>query len=165
MEKDTPSITPKSFLRTFKLIHTALTAGVLVFGVMMFLQTKNQQLNLNYTGDVMYFVVPFMAVAGILAGNYLYGNMLKGLASMKTLREKLNGFQSASVIRYALLEGPAFLGIVAFMNEGNQYYLIFSVLLLGWLIMQRPTKDKVESDLKLEGSLKYEFQQGDHPLV
>ena len=78
--------------------------------------------------------------------------------------EKLNGFQSASVVKYALLEGPALLGIVAFMNEGNQYFLIISLLLLGWLIMQRPTRDRVERDLMLQGPLKSEFQQEDKPL-
>lgn len=165
MEENTPPITPKSFLRTFTLIHFVLTASVLIFGLMMFLQTKNQELTFNYTGDVMYFVVPFMAIAGIVAGNYLYGNIIKGLASKNTLIEKLNGFQSASIIKYTLLEGPALLGIVAFINEGNQYFLIISLILLGWLIMQRPTHDKVERDLKLEGSLKYEFQQEDRPLV
>lgn len=165
MSNNSPTITPKSFLRTYTLIHLVLTSAVLIFGILMFLQTKNQELSFNYTGDVMIFIVPFIAVAGILAGNYLYGNIIKGLASKTTLMEKLNGFQTASIIKYALLEGPAFLGIVAFMNEGNQYFLIISSLLLGWLIMQRPTRDKVERDLKLEGSLKYEFQQEDRPLV
>ncbi|KXO01326.1 hypothetical protein LS48_02380 [Aequorivita aquimaris] len=164
MEKNTSPITPKSFLRTFTLIHLVLVASVLIFGLMMFLQTKNQELIFTYSGDVMFFVVPFMAIAGIVAGNYLYGNIIKGLASKNTLMEKLNGFQSASVVKYALLEGPALLGIVAFMNEGNQYFLIISLLLLGWLIMQRPTRDRVERDLMLQGPLKSEFQQEDKPL-
>jgi hypothetical protein len=165
MQNNTPEVTPKSYLRTFTLIHSALVAGVLIPGVLMFMQTKNQELLLSFSGDTMFFVVPFMAIAGILAGNYLYGNIINGLASKSTLKEKLNGFQSASVIKYSLLEGPAFLGIVAFMNGGNQYFLIIAMLLVGWLILQRPTRDKVERDLKLEGALKSEFQQEDKPLV
>ena len=165
MDDNTPPITPKSFLRTFTLIHLALVASVLIPGLMMFLQTQNQELTFSYSGDVMFFVVPFMAIAGILAGNYLYKNIINGLNTKNTLIEKLNGFQTASVIKYALLEGPAILGIVAFMNEGNQYFLIISIFLLGWLILQRPTRDKVESDLSLEDALKSEFQQEDRPLV
>ncbi len=165
METDAPQITPKIFLRTFTLIHIALVAGVVIPGLLMFLKTQNQELIFSYSGDVMFFVVPFMAIAGILAGNYLYGNIMKGLASKNTLMEKLNGFQSASIIKYALLEGPAFLGIVAFMNEGNQYFLIISLLLALWLIAQRPSRDKVERDLMLEESLKNEFQQEDKPLA
>lgn len=113
----------------------------------------------------MFYVVPFMAITGILAGSYLYKNIMSGLASKKTLKEKLNGFQTASIVKYALLEGPAFLSIVAFSNEGNQYFIIIALLLLGWLIIQRPTRDKVEKDLMLEGILKNEFQQENKPIV
>lgn len=165
MQNNTPPITSKSFLRTFTIIHLALVAGVLVFGIMSYMLTKNQILSFTYSGDVMFYVVPFMAITGILAGNYLYKNIISGLASKNTLKEKLSGFQTASIIKYVLLEGPAFLSIVAFSNEGNQYFLTIALLLLGWLILQRPTRDKVEKDLMLEGSLKSEFQQENKPLV
>ena len=165
MQNETHPITVKTFLRTFSIIHLALVAGVAIFGLMIYMQTTEQELNLDYSGDVMFFVVPILAIAGIIAGNFLYAKHIKKLDSKTTLLEKLNGFQTASIIRYALLEGPALLGIVAFLNEGNQYFLIISLVLLAWLIAQRPTRDKVERDLKLEGHLKSEFQQEDKPLV
>lgn len=165
MQNSTPPITPKSFLRTTSIIHFALVAGVLIFGFVMFSITENQKLDLSYTGDVMFFIVPIMAIAGIFVGNYLYENTIKELVSKNTLREKLGGFQTASVIKYALLEGPALLGLVAFMNEENQYFLIISILLVGWLIMQRPTRDKIERDLMLEGTLKNEFAQENSPML
>lgn len=164
MENNTPPITPKLFLRTITIIHFALVAGVLMFGVVMFTITLNQKLDLSYTGDAMFFVVPIFAIAGILVGNYLYRKTIKELSSKNTLREKLGGFQTASLIKYALLEGPALLGLVAFMNEGNRYYLIISIFLVGWLFMQRPTRDKIERDLMLEGTLKNEFAQEDFPI-
>lgn len=165
MENDKPAVTPKSYLRTFTLIHLSLVAGLLIPGLMIYMQTQNQEFTFSYSGDVMFFVVPFMAIAGIVAGNYLYRNNIQQLDSKNTLMEKLDGFQSASVIKYVLLEGPALLGIVAFMNEGNLYFLIISLLLLIWLIAQRPSRDKVERDLILKGNLKYEFQQENRPLV
>ncbi len=165
MQNETHPITVKKFLSTFNIIHLALVAGVFVFGLMVYMQTKEQELILSYSGDVIFFVVPFMAIAGIVVGNFLYAKNIKKLDSKTTLLEKLNGFQAASIIRYALLEGPALLGIVAFMNDGNQYFLIISLILLAWLIAQRPTRDKVERELKLEGRLKTEFQKDDKPLV
>ena len=164
MENSKPPITPKLFLRTITIIHLALVAGVIMFAIVTFSITLNQKLDLSYSGDPMFFIVPIMAIAGILVGNYLYGNNIKALASKNTLQEKLAGFQTASIIKYALLEGSALLGIVAFLNEGNLYFLIISILLLLWLIMQRPTRDKIERDLMLEGTLKNEFAQEDLPM-
>lgn len=165
MQNETHPITVKTFLRTYNLIHLALVAGVFVSGFLIYMKTKVQELNLSYSGDVMFFVVPIMAISGIVAGNFLYAKNIKKLDSKTTLLEKLNGFQTAAIIRYALLEGPALLGIVAFINDGNQYFLIISLNLLAWLIAQRPTRDKVERELKLEGLLKSEFQKVDKPLV
>lgn len=165
MQTSTSPITPKLFLRTSSIIHFALVAGVLILALVMYSITENQKLDLSYRGDPMFFIVPIMAIAGILVGNYLYINNIKRLTSKNTLREKLAGFQTASIIKYALLEGPALLGLVAFMNEGNQYFLIISILLVFWLIMQRPTRDKIERDLMLEGNLKNEFDQEDSPML
>lgn len=164
MPNNSPPFTPKLFLKTISILHIVLVAGVLMFGFVMFSITENQKMDLSYTGDVMFFIVPIMAIAGIFVGNYLYRNIIKRQASKNTLREKLAGFQTASIIKYALLEGPALLGLVAFMNDGNQYFLIISLFLLGWLILQRPTRDKIERDLMLSGSLKSEFQQENRPM-
>lgn len=164
MQNSTPPTTPKSFLRTFNLIHLALVAAVVVPGLLIYMQTESQGFSLSYSGDVMFFLVPVMAIVGIFTGNYLYRNIINSLASKNTLKEKLSGFQTASVIKYALLEGPALLGFVAYMGEGNLYFIIISLLLALWLIAQRPTRDRVERDLMLEGNLKNEFQQEDRPL-
>lgn len=165
MQLNTPPATPKTFLKTFSIIHFALVMGVSLFAVVTYMITENQKFSIDYSGDFMFFVVPLMGIAGIMAGNFFYGNTLKGLAAKDTLKEKLSGFQTASIIKYALLEGPALFGIVAFMNEGNQYFLSISLFLIGWLLMQRPTRDKVERDLMLEGALKSEFQQEDKLMV
>lgn len=140
-------------------------AGVLIFGIVMFSIILNQKLELDYTGDVMFFLVPIISIAGILVGNYQYANTMKVLASKHTLREKLAGFQTASIVKYAMVEGPALLGLVAFMNDGNQYFLIISMLLAVWLLMQRPTRDKIERDLMLEGALKNDFKQEETPIL
>lgn len=165
MQNSTPPFTPKSFLRISTIIHLALVAGVLIFGIVMFSIRQNQKLELSYTGDIMFFLVPILAIAGILVGNYQYANTMKVLASKNTLREKLAGFQTASIVKYAMLEGPALLGLVSFMNEGNQYFLIISILLALWLLMQKPTRDKIERDLMLEGTLKNQFTQEDAPMA
>ncbi|MCZ4318705.1 hypothetical protein O4H26_06865 [Aequorivita viscosa] len=165
MQNNLSSITPKAFLKTFSIIHVALVIGVSLFGIVAYTLTENQKFSLDYSGDAMFFVVPLIAIAGIVVVNFLYRNTIKGLASKDTLMGKLIGIQTASIIKYALLEGPALFGIVAFMNEGNQYFLGISIFLIGWLIMQRPTRDKIERDLMLSGRLKSEFQQEDKPMT
>lgn len=161
MQNTNPPFSPKLFLRTISIIHLALVAGVLAFGLVMFFITPNQKLDFTYNGDVMFFIVPILAIGGIIVGDFIFRKNINVLAAKHTLREKLEGYLTASIIKYALLEGPALFALVNFMNDDNQYYLITAIFLLGWLIMQRPTRDKIESDLMLEGKLKNEFAQED----
>ncbi len=165
MQNNNSIVTPKSFVKTLRIIHLSLVGGIVVFAIMMYLQTQNQHLSFNYSKDIMFIVLPFLAVAGIFVGNFIYNKILIGLSEKKTLKEKLNGFQTASLIKYVLIEGPALLGVVIFSNGGNQYFLFIALLLCGWLILQGPTRDKIEQGLKLEGPLKNEFQQDDRPLI
>ncbi|MEM0517306.1 MULTISPECIES: hypothetical protein [Aequorivita] len=165
MSHITPAFTPKSFLKTISIIHFALVMGVSLFIIVMYLQSENQNFSIDYMEDSMIFVVPIIAVVCILIANFLYTNMLKALTKKVTLKEKLSGFQTASLVKYALLEAPAFLAIVAFINKGNQYFLIISLILLGWLLVQKPSRDRIETDLQLEGKLKSEFQQEEKPLL
>ncbi|WP_347372796.1 hypothetical protein [Aequorivita sp. Q41] len=165
MQKKTPLLTPKSFFRTYALIHLSMVGGVLLFALIIFLQTKEHALILSYNGDKLFFIVPIMAILGIVAGNYIYQNILKKLASKNTLTEKLSGIQTAALIKYALIEAPALLSVTAFMHDGNLYFLIITLVLAGWLILQKPTRDKIVQDLKLEGNLKNQFQQQDQPVT
>jgi hypothetical protein len=73
--------------------------------------------------------------------------------------EKLSGFQTALIIKYALLEGPALIGIVAFNNNGNLLYLIISGILLLYLIIQRPTNDMIETRLNFTLQQQNQFNQ------
>jgi len=73
-------------------------------------------------------------------------------------------FQTASIIKYALLEGASLFSIVIFSNTQNLTYLIIGVVLIGYLYLQRPTKSKIESALDLKGADKAKFDRTHEPV-
>ena len=60
------------------------------------------------------------------------------------LKEKLVPYQSASVVRYAIIEGSAFLILIIAPD-----FIIFGVLLIVYLILLMPTEYRIKRDLKL----------------
>src|SRR5690554_3198676 len=164
MENETYQFTPSSFLRIITIIHFVLMFGVVAFGGILYLLSYNPTLNWNETGEVFFYAVPILAVVCVLFGNILYKSRLDKLSEMSDLKNKLMGFQTASIIKYALLEGASLFSLVAFLLTNNLLYLIIAGALVVYNIFQRPTKERVINDLNLEGALKDQFNDSRNRL-
>lgn len=158
-KKENYELTPKGFLKTISILHLGLLAGPLIFGIFTYSTIKETKLDYSDTNDIFLFLVPFFAFSGILVGNILFKEQIEKLKNNNSLREKLSGFQTASIIKYALLEGPAVIGIVAFNDNGNLLYLIISGIMILYFISQRPTNDIIETSLNFTNEQQNQFNQ------
>jgi len=50
------------------------------------------------------------------------------------------------------------------MNSGNLFYVIIAVALVVYFYFQKPTKEKIESHLKLNSELKMQFNNADQAI-
>jgi hypothetical protein len=131
------------------MIHGALLVGQVLFGAAAFFVTKSTVINLKATSDPLFYIVPAFTLIGLFAGTFQFKQKLAGMATTGSLNEKLTIYQTALIIRYALTEGPALLGIVAYFSSGNLFYLIIAGIDVLYFIMIRPTRSKLEDDLGL----------------
>ena len=73
----------------------------------------------------------------------MFKSQLKQVESQANLEEKLPVYQTASIIRWAILEGAAFL--ILFIKPD---LLIFGILLILYLVYLRPTEEKIINDFQ-----------------
>jgi hypothetical protein len=106
-----------------------------------------------------------VALASIYVSDLIFKKIVASIPQNEGLRSKLAKFQTASIIKYALLEGASLFSIVIFGNTQNLLYLIIGAFLLFYLFLQRPTKQKIEAALNLQGAEKAKFNRLDEPLV
>lgn len=164
MDQSAAELTPNSYIKTLSIIHLGLLAGPFMLGVLAYSQTENPYLDYTNTEDVFIYIVPVFAISGIFLGNLLFKQMMATAMKSDGLRTKLVRFQTASLIKYALIEGPALLGAVAFLNTGNLTYLYIAGVLILFLYLLRPTKEKIELGLQLRGVEKAQFNQSNTPM-
>ena len=153
-------LTPKGFMKTISIIHYALVAGVLALGLVNFLQTA---ISPDQENNAMTYLFPVFGLMGIFVGSIIFKQMLPKLKTENLLSKKLMGYQTACLIRWALIEGPALLNIVWFGNTGNSLYLAVGATLVIYLTWLRPTKQKLEQELELKGELLNQFKKEDEP--
>lgn len=143
-------LTVKSYFTSLKIIHFALTAGVAFFMLIaIVLQFTGFEPELKEMEMILLGITVFAAVSGVFTGNLLFRKRLEQLVEQKSLKEKLMGYQSALIIKYAFVEGPAFFTIVAYLLTANILFPVIAVLLVFTLAFFAPRKEKLIGDLNL----------------
>ncbi|MDT0621165.1 hypothetical protein [Croceitalea vernalis] len=156
------TMTSRNFLKTISIIHLAMVIGPLFAATIFYMNTE---IITNGTqNDIFIYVFPLIALGGIFASKYMFNLFIKNLKNHKTLQAKLTGYQTASLIKYALIEGPAFLNIVWFSQTGNLLFLTIGGVLIIFLFTQRPRANKIEIDLNLNSEHKSQFRDLDRPM-
>jgi hypothetical protein len=155
---------PESFLKSMSIIHLALLAGQVIFAIVAYAQSSKVFFGIHYMDDVFMYIVPLAAIFGFIAGYGIFKKQLAALGNKSSLGEKIIGYQSALIIRYALLEGPSLLAVWAYLLNNNLFYLAVASLLIIYFIFLRPTMEKIENDLGLNFNEKIEFLGEDEML-
>lgn len=156
--------TPQGFLRSISIIHLALLSGQVIFGIVAYAQSARVFFGIHNMDDMFIFIVPVVAIGGFMAGYLIFKQQLIIIRSKKPLGEKMISYQTALIMRYALLEGPSLLAIVAYLLNGNLFYLIVAGLLMLYFLFLRPTMEKVENDLDLNFNEELEFLDEDETV-
>lgn len=150
---------PKGIIKTITVLHYAYCISIIVFGTVALFITENPEFNFNNSEDVFFYLVPTLAIVAPVIGNIVFKKNLEQIHEKETVKEKLINYQTARLIRIAFIEAPALLGVVIFLITSNQYYLIFSAVLLTYLITLRPTISVIKTELRLNNEQAQEFSK------
>jgi hypothetical protein len=134
----------KEKLKTLQIIHLAITLGI-VFAY-FFVLDKNVLINLKFpkidSNSITFVLIPFIA---IFLSNLMYKNGISKIDSSLSLENKFGVYQTSSIIRWAILEGAAF--VLLFLKPD---FFVFGIIIIIYLVTIRPTEDKVNIDLDLK---------------
>ncbi|MEX0313486.1 MAG: MFS transporter, partial [Allomuricauda sp.] len=90
-----------------------------------------------------YLLIPISAV---VLGNFLYKQQLKNTDSGLKPEEKIGIYQTASLIRWAMLEGAAF--IILFLKEE---LILIGLLLIFYMVILKPSEEGMKRDFAAVG--------------
>lgn len=126
-------------ITTLKIIHLAMCAGTIMAYIFTgeFTMAHLQTLNMN-TEDLIYLVIP---VAAFFISNYLFRSQLKQVEPKLPAEQKISVYQTASITRWAIIEGAAFL--ILFIKPE---LLIAGIVLLLYLLFLRPSENQMNKD-------------------
>ncbi|WP_425392089.1 hypothetical protein [Ekhidna sp.] len=141
--------TAKDQLKLIRLLHFALMGGAGLFAVMAAILIVSDEVSqpsievLDYLSPAYFFIM-------LATYPVVFKAALKKTALLeKTLSQKLASFQTAHIIRMAMLEGCALFASVAALINGELLHLIIASLTLAIMFSKTPTPFLLESELGL----------------
>lgn len=146
---------PKSFLKTLTFLHLSLVIGLVLFSAIAYSQSTNISVEPE-SGNIFLYFVPVLAIIGYFGSQFFYKKMLNNIDTNSTLEEKLKKYKTASHVKFLLIEFPALFSIFAFYTTANALPLVIAVCLIIYLYVQRPSSDKIKTELVLNSE---EIQQ------
>ncbi|MBS1520171.1 MAG: hypothetical protein JST50_04180 [Bacteroidetes bacterium] len=142
------SITPDSALKTLVFTHIALLAFQMLFAIIAFAQTTRMYFGVMNMDDQFVFIAPVLALGGFFGGYLIFKKQKYVLSEKENIQERLTGYQSVLITRFVLIQGPAIFAIVAYILSGNIFFLFITGVMSAYFIFLRPTREKIESDLR-----------------
>ncbi|NIJ44504.1 uncharacterized protein YneF (UPF0154 family) [Wenyingzhuangia heitensis] len=130
-------------LKTIKIIHLAIVLGVSVgYYVLGHITSLDQITKLPHiTKDsIIYAIIP---LAAVIISSVLFRIKLQKIDNSLSFEEKLEPYQAASVMRWAILEGAAFFLIIL-----KPTFITLGIILIVYILLLRPIESKIKRDLK-----------------
>lgn len=147
--QQTPDFTPKAYLMVNKLLHSAILMGSIIISVVFLAITKDQYFKADFSDGPFMLMVPIVTAAGLVVGGGIFKVFVKQAKEKESLKAKLTQYRVATIVRLALAEGPALFGAIAFIQEGNQFYLGGTLLCVLVMLIYAPSEKKIIKDLDL----------------
>jgi len=142
----------QSKLKPLQLIHTAFSIAILLFALVSFTLAKDQ-IHFSMLVDEKAPFFPLFPIMGIVLtalGFFIFNRQVASVDHTATADEKIMRYQTAFLIRCALIEAGALMNTVAFLLVGNTVFLIIVAFCFLAFIMIRPNKQRMIDALNLQ---------------
>lgn len=136
-------------LKSLTLIHAALVFGLVAFGFVSYFFGVGFVGQFQMQDDIFIYVIPILAILGYFGSQIIFKQKLAAINKTDELSSKLAQYQTACIMKYAFIEGPAILAFYIFMGNGYLLHFSIAVCLVAYLLVQRPKKDKLMDELNL----------------
>ena len=131
----------KEKIRTLKIVHLTICGATLLIYILLG-NISLETLNIPSMDSPSNYFLAVPLIAFVL-GNLIFKSQLKKVDRSKTLEENLGIYQTASIIRLAILEGGAFI-ILLMAPE----LLLFGIFVIVYMLYLVPTETRIKKDLQ-----------------
>jgi hypothetical protein len=139
-------------LKTLNILHKAMLMGLVMFTSIAFALVYSGMFKGDLKGEerILQVLAIVLSAGGFYAGSFIFKKKLNEIKeSSQTLKEKMSAYRSASIIQWALIDGPAIFSVIGFLLTANYAFFMLDIVLMAVFAMLAPSKMKIVFQLQL----------------
>lgn len=136
-----------STVRSIKLLPLSMIAGLGMMSAALLVMRRDALPNDDF-GDWIVIGIALLAAVSAVGGSWLFRKKIADSMG-KSLTEKLATYRSATIFRFALLEGSGLVAAVLFFVSGNYLFMVIAGAMFIFMLLNRPTEDMIAEQLML----------------
>ena len=128
-------------LKTLQIIHLSICAGVILgYVILGDFSPEVLQMPIVDSNSIIYAIIPLIA---FVFSDFIFRSQINKIDAKVSFDEQFPMYQTASIVRWAILEGAAFVLLIL-----KKDFILFGILLIVYLLLLFPSEFKVKSDLE-----------------
>lgn len=140
----------KQYFFILRILHLSMLGAVVVLGLVShFVLIPAPDFKPNENGALFVNIAAVYLAIAVALSYWLFGLRVQAAKQQISLSDKLNTYRSATIIRFALIEGSALLVVVFYLLTANLVLLGIAGIGLVVLALHHPNPVKLKMDLDL----------------
>jgi hypothetical protein len=128
-------------LKTLQIIHLSICAGVILgYVILGDFSPEVLQMPIVDSNSIIYAIIPLIA---FVFSSFIFRSQINKIDAKVSFDEQFPMYQTASIVRWAILEGAAFVLLIL-----KKDFVLFGILLIVYLLLLFPSEFRVKSDLE-----------------
>lgn len=135
-----------SAMRALSILHLTILIAQIIFAVVVVVLVSSKMVSLKgkEVDSILQVVAIAVAAAGFFIGTKKFKKSLQEIReSTMGAQKKFEKYRSASILLWAMIQGPSVLCIISFFLTGNFAFMALAAVLIFLLFIFGPTRQKL----------------------
>ncbi|MEM6397127.1 MAG: hypothetical protein AAF741_12330 [Bacteroidota bacterium] len=138
----------KTYWTSLRVVHGGLMMGVLMFGLIVHFVIQPTQGDTELV-QLFNYIVPGIFVAVVSVSILFLNGRVRRVRDFEEISDRLDAYRNLSILRWALIEFATLFALVTYLLAGDVNLLILGALGFGYLLLQRPDKNRMVAELDI----------------
>ncbi len=147
-------LTSSAYFKRAKTFFFALLIGQLMFGfasvMIMFMgEIDTPSIDIPNLYEILLIAMAAFVLLFFWLSSWIFKKRMEIVKQKNVLKEKMADYNTASLIRYIILELPAILAVVIVMITGEIIFLAYLAVVIAMFLFLTPNRERLKRELEL----------------
>ncbi len=136
------------------ILFLAMLIGQLLFMAIAVFVVQNRNMGIpdKELDQIFIILVPVFGMTAMFISRFIYNKKIESIKNENDKLKKIIAYRASKIISWAIVESSVLFSLVIYLLTGNNVFIAVAVFLIGYFIMNRPSREQFKEVCNLSES-------------